>query len=71
MEKATPLFQSEEHWVFSLPEGEGLPKIGSVCYVLPVHICPTSALYQEILAVRNGQVESVWQVSARNRRITY
>ena len=45
MEDARPLFQSEEHWVFSLPAGRPLPPIGSGCYVIPAHICPTSALY--------------------------
>jgi D-serine deaminase-like pyridoxal phosphate-dependent protein len=71
MEGAMPLFQSEEHWVFSRPAGESLPPVGSACYVLPTHICPTSALYPEIVIVRNGLIEDVWPVSARNRRITY
>jgi D-serine deaminase-like pyridoxal phosphate-dependent protein len=71
MEKAKPLFQSEEHWVFSLPEGEELPPIGSACYVIPTHICPTSALYPEIAVARNGKIGEVWQVSARNRRLRY
>jgi D-serine deaminase-like pyridoxal phosphate-dependent protein len=71
MEGAKPLFQSEEHWVFSRPAGKPLPAIGSVCYVLPTHVCPTSALYPEIVVARNGQIEDTWQVSARNRRINY
>jgi D-serine deaminase-like pyridoxal phosphate-dependent protein len=71
MDGATPLFQSEEHWVFSRPAGEPLPAIGSACYVLPTHICPTSALYPELLIARNGQIEGAWQVRARNRRINY
>ncbi|MDR1251317.1 MAG: D-TA family PLP-dependent enzyme [Treponema sp.] len=71
MEDARPLFQSEEHWVFSKPEGRELLPIGSPCYVLPTHICPTSALYPEILVARQGRITETWQVSARNRRITY
>jgi D-serine deaminase-like pyridoxal phosphate-dependent protein len=71
MEGAKPLFQSEEHWVFSRAAGEPLPAIGSACYVLPTHVCPTSALYPEIVIARNGQIEDTWQVSARNRRINY
>jgi D-serine deaminase-like pyridoxal phosphate-dependent protein len=71
MEDAKPLFQSEEHWVFSLPEGQPLPPIGSNCYVIPAHICPTSALYPQILVARDGEITGEWQVSARNRRINY
>ena len=71
MEDARPLFQSEEHWVFSLPEGKPLPPIGAVCYVIPTHICPTSALYPEILTARDGKIAATWPVSARNRRINY
>jgi len=71
MEEAKPLFQSEEHWVFSLPPGQALPPIGSDCYVIPSHICPTSALYPQILVARDGEITGEWQVSARNRRINY
>jgi len=71
MEEAKPLFQSEEHWVFSMPAGQTLPAIGSECYVLPAHICPTSALYPQIIVARDGEVTAEWQVSSRNRRISY
>ena len=39
--------------------------------VIPTHICPTTALYPEILVAKDGQVADRWQVTARNRRITY
>ena len=71
MEEAKPLFQSEEHWVFSLPEGKELPAIGSDCYVIPTHVCPTSALYPRIMIARDGKTIEEWQVSARNRRINF
>jgi D-serine deaminase-like pyridoxal phosphate-dependent protein len=71
MEDAEPLFQSEEHWVFSLPPGKTPPPVGSACYVIPTHICPTSALYPEILIAREGKIVETWPVSARNRRINY
>jgi D-serine deaminase-like pyridoxal phosphate-dependent protein len=71
MEDAKPLFQSEEHWVFSLPAGQTLPAIGSDCYVIPAHICPTSALYPQIEIAQDGKIIGEWQVSARNRRINY
>jgi len=71
MEEAKPLFQSEEHWVFSLPEGQPLPAIGSDCYVIPAHICPTSALYPRIQVAHDGEISGEWLVSARDRRINY
>jgi D-serine deaminase-like pyridoxal phosphate-dependent protein len=71
MEEATPLFQGEEHWVFSPPAGQPLPPIGSDCYVIPSHICPTSALYPQIVVACDGEITGEWEVSARNRRINY
>lgn len=71
MEDAKPLFQSEEHWVFALPEGREMPPLGSACYVLPFHICPTSALYPEIRLARDNGLVETWEVSARNRKISY
>lgn len=70
--EATPLFQSEEHWVFKMNEGyeKYLPKIGDVLYVVPTHICPTSAFYPEVLVSQNGKIIDTWQVTARNRKIT-
>lgn len=69
--EAKPLFQSEEHWVFSLPPGADLPPIGSECYVIPTHICPCAVLYPEILAAQNGKITEHWAVKARNRKINY
>ena len=71
LEEAKPMFQSEEHWVFSLPPGTNLPPIGSDQYVIPAHICPTSALYPEIQAAQGGKIIEQWQVTARNRKISY
>jgi D-serine deaminase-like pyridoxal phosphate-dependent protein len=71
LEEAKPMFQSEEHWVFSLPPGRKLPPIGSNQYVIPTHVCPTTALYPEIQAAQGGKIIEQWQVSARNRRINY
>jgi len=69
--EAKPLLHSEEHWVFSLPPGMALPSIGSGQYVIPTHICPTSALYSEIQAAQGGKIVGQWPVSARNRKIKY
>ncbi|MDR3174787.1 MAG: D-TA family PLP-dependent enzyme [Treponema sp.] len=69
LEDAEPLGHSEEHWVFRA--GKELPAIGEACYVIPTHICPTTALYGEIQIARNGGIAETWQVTARNRRLTY
>lgn len=70
---AHPCFQSEEHWVFAMDEGHEAecPKIGDVLFVIPTHICPTSALYPYMLVVEDGRIVAEWEVTARNRRITY
>ena len=70
--EAEPLGQSEEHWVFRMREGaeDKRPGLGDVLYVIPTHVCPTSALYSEALVARDGKVVGVWEVSARNRTIT-
>ena len=67
--QAKAILQSEEHWVWKL-EGSKLPPIGTVLYILPTHICPTSALYPGVLVVKNGKQTDYWEVGARNRKIT-
>jgi D-serine deaminase-like pyridoxal phosphate-dependent protein len=62
-----PVGQSEEHWVFRM---HGCPPIGTVLYVIPTHICPTTALYPGIYAVRDHKLVNYWEINARNRKIT-
>lgn len=66
---AQALFQSEEHWVYRMPPGEAVPPIGHVCYVIPMHICPTTALYSAAYVVRDHHMVDCWEVTARNRSI--
>lgn len=61
---------SEEHWVWRAPAGRERPAIGAVLYVIPTHVCPTSALYREALVVEGGEITGLWPVTARDR-ITY
>ena len=67
--EAKPVFQSEEHWVWTL-EGKELPPIGKILYILPTHICPTSALYPGVVVVKNGKRSDYWEIGARNRKIS-
>jgi D-serine deaminase-like pyridoxal phosphate-dependent protein len=57
---------SEEHGVIDLVEGESL-RVGERVRILPNHACVVSNLHDEILAMRDGQVEAVWRVAARGR----
>jgi D-serine deaminase-like pyridoxal phosphate-dependent protein len=69
--QAIPVTQSEEHWVFKIEEsGVLLPKVGDILFVIPTHICPTVALYDEALFIRDGRVSAVCKTTARNRKIT-
>lgn len=69
-EDAIQRFQCEEHWAFHMPEGKAAPKVGELVYILPTHICPTTALYPYAHVARQGQLAGIWEVTARNRSIT-
>ena len=69
---AEPVEQNEEHWIWKMKAGyeEKRPSIGRVLYVMPTHICPTTALYGEVLLAEKGKVTGKWEVTARNRKLT-
>lgn len=71
MEDAMPVVHSEEHWAFRLEDESRMPAVGSHLYVVPTHICPTSALYPDVLVAKNGKIVDVWNVTSRNRKITF
>lgn len=60
--------QSEEHLVLDLGTGHGF-QIGDVLYGLPIHICPTVALYGTASTVEQQQVTGEWKIISRERRI--
>jgi len=64
-----PVSQSEEHMVVKSAEKHGY-KVGDVLYGVPVHICPTVALYDIAWVVEHGAVSKDWKVIGRNRYIT-
>ncbi len=67
--EATFISQSEEHLVVQVDTPEAYP-IGTRMYGLPVHICPTVALYEKVYLVENKQIkDSAWKIVARDRRI--
>ncbi|WP_411273380.1 D-TA family PLP-dependent enzyme [Daejeonella sp.] len=65
-----PLSHSEEHMVVSVDKVHGF-KIGEILYALPVHICPTVALYESVFVVEDAESSySTWDVVARDRMVT-
>lgn len=73
VEHCKEMFQSEEHWTFCMEEGyeDDCPRVGDELFVIPTHICPTSALYPSVAVVEGQKVVGSWPVSARNRKITW
>lgn len=61
--------QSEEHLVLELPKGHGF-KVGDVLYGLPIHICPTVALYDSAVIVNQHKIKGKWEITSRKRKIS-
>jgi D-serine deaminase-like pyridoxal phosphate-dependent protein len=57
---------SEEHLVAEGPDAARF-QIGDVLHAIPRHICPTVALYDHAVVVRNGALDGTWPVTARTR----
>ena len=68
LQGAEPIGHSEEHWVFRMSR-DSCPPIGTILYVIPTHICPTSALYPGVHVVRDHKLVNYWKINARNRKI--
>ncbi|UIR57374.1 D-TA family PLP-dependent enzyme [Sphingobacterium sp. SRCM116780] len=62
--------QSEEHLVVKVRNSSDYP-IGTPFYGVPKHVCPTVALYEEMLVVEDGKVSKSWKIKARDRKINY
>jgi D-serine deaminase-like pyridoxal phosphate-dependent protein len=60
--------QSEEHLVLEGEKNHSW-KIGDILYGLPMHICPTCALYESALIVENGKMKGSWKIIARDKKI--
>jgi D-serine deaminase-like pyridoxal phosphate-dependent protein len=64
---AQAVSHSEEHLVVETPRAAELP-VGSCLYGQPWHICPTVALHDEAVVVRDRRAVERWRVT-RGRRI--
>jgi D-serine deaminase-like pyridoxal phosphate-dependent protein len=66
--EAEPISQSEEHLVAKVPDASKY-KIGDVLYGVPIHICPTVALYERAAVIENNLAVTEWKVISRDRKI--
>ncbi len=67
---AIPVAQSEEHLVVEVKDSSKYT-LGDIFYGVPVHICPTVALYDKAYVIENNEKVTQWNVIARNRSINY
>ncbi len=56
---------SEEHGWVDLSAGERQPEIGERVTILVNHCCVVNNMFNQIVGVRQGEVEVVWPVAAR------
>jgi D-threonine aldolase len=69
LEDAMAVGHSEEHLVLETPRAADFP-VGSVLYGVPWHVCPTVALHDEAVVIRNRRIAGRWPVAARTRRLS-
>lgn len=68
-EEATSVLQNEEHWTWTTSDAR--PGLGEEVLVVPTHICPTTALYDEVAVIEaDGGVRERWPITARRRALT-
>jgi len=65
-----PISHSEEHMVVDAGKDHSF-KVGDLLYVLPIHICPTVALYSHAVCIESGKIAGNWQIIARDRQIIH
>ncbi|PVG83786.1 amino-acid racemase [Nocardioides gansuensis] len=59
---------NEYHGFLAVPGGEGRPTVGTVVPVVPNHVCPVVASFEELLVTDSeGTTLERWEVAARGR----
>jgi len=66
---AREVIHSEEHLVLESSDAAAWT-VGDLLLAVPTHICPTSALHQEVVVIRDGAVAERWPITCRDRRLT-
>ena len=69
LEDATAVGHREEHLVLETGRAADFP-VGAVLYGVPWHVCPTVALHDQAVVVRDGRADGQWNVTARGRVLT-
>jgi D-serine deaminase-like pyridoxal phosphate-dependent protein len=64
--EARQVIHNEEHLVLETELAERYSP-GDELLVIPCHVCPTTALYQHVHVIREGQLWTTWNVVARDR----
>ena len=67
--EAEEIAQSEEHLVVSIPDNATV-ELGDLIYGVPIHICPTCALYERAIVIKENRKVGEWKIVARDRKIT-
>ena len=57
----------EEYGMLKLYDPTRDLKIGDLIEIIPYHVCSTVNLYDELIGVRNGEVEAMWPIWARGK----
>jgi D-serine deaminase-like pyridoxal phosphate-dependent protein len=58
---------SEEHGMVDLSRSALGPKVGEIVHIIPNHACVVTNMFDEVYAVRGGEVEATWPVAARGK----
>ena len=56
---------NEEHGYVDLTKCAKRPEVGEILSVIPNHTCVVTNLHEQLIGVRRGRVEVVWDVAAR------
>jgi D-serine deaminase-like pyridoxal phosphate-dependent protein len=65
---AVAVGHSEEHLVLETDRAPTLG-VGDALYAIPWHVCPTVALHDRVVVVREGRADDTWTVTARARSL--
>jgi len=57
----------EEYGILKLTNPHRDLKIGDLIEVIPFHVCSTVNLYDELVGLRNGELEVIWPIWARGK----
>lgn len=60
---------SEEHGFLDLSQCTNKPNVGDIVKVIPNHVCVSVNMFEQLVAVRGGEIEQVIPVAARGKLV--